>query len=102
MFFANFWIFKLLVEYEDTPATERYFVKLMQVVRYTFCKRMVVHSMLKFDKNIEFWGYFWVRPHIYDAKTDPFILFGADLFAYLKLIGVQIIEKITEEIESCV
>ena len=40
--FARFWIFKLLVAYEDTSATERYFVKLLLVVKYTFCKRMVL------------------------------------------------------------
>ena len=38
----DFWIFKLLVEYEDTSATERYFVKVLLVVKYTFCKRMVM------------------------------------------------------------
>ena len=32
-------------------------------------------------------------PYISDAKTDPFIPFGADLFVYLKHIGIQIIEK---------
>ena len=42
MFFADFRIFKLMVKYEDTSATERYFVKLLSVVRYTICKRMVV------------------------------------------------------------
>ena len=40
--FAGFFIFKLLVEYEDTSATERYFVKLLLVVKYTSCKRMVM------------------------------------------------------------
>ena len=40
--FANFQIFKLLVEYEDTSATQRYFVILLLVVKYTFCKRMVM------------------------------------------------------------
>ena len=44
MFFADFWIFKLMVKYNDTPATERYFVKLFLVVRYTICKRMVVRQ----------------------------------------------------------
>ena len=38
----DFWIFTLLVEYEDTSATERYFVKLLLVVKYTFCKRLVM------------------------------------------------------------
>ena len=42
MVFADFGIFKLTVKYEDMPATERYFVKLLFVVRYTICKRMVV------------------------------------------------------------
>ena len=40
--------------------------------------------------------------HIFDAKTDPFIPFGANLFVYLKHIGIQIIEKITGEILCCV
>ena len=35
----------------------------------------------------------WARNHTFDAQTDPFIPFGADLFVYLKHIGVQIIEK---------
>ena len=42
MFFADFWIFKLMEKYKDTPATERYFAKLLLVVRYTIGKRMVV------------------------------------------------------------
>ena len=32
---SDFWIFKLLVEYEDTSATERNFVKLLLMVKYT-------------------------------------------------------------------
>ena len=40
--FANFRTFKLLVENEDTLATQRYFVKLLLMVKYTFSKRMVV------------------------------------------------------------
>ena len=40
--FARFLKFKLLVEYEDTSVTERYFIKLLLVVKYTFCKRMVM------------------------------------------------------------
>ena len=33
---------------------------------------------------------FGLGPHISDAKTDPFIPFGADLFVYLSHIGIQI------------
>ena len=33
--------------------------------------------------------------HISNAKTNPFITFGPDSFAYLKHISVQIKEKIT-------
>ena len=40
--FAYFRIIKLLVDYEDTPATDRYFLKLLLVVKYTFCKRVVM------------------------------------------------------------
>ena len=40
--FAYFWIIKLLVKYEDTTATERYFLKLLLVAKYTFCERMVM------------------------------------------------------------
>ena len=40
--FAYFRIIKPLVEYEDTPATERYFLKLLLVVKKTFCERMVL------------------------------------------------------------
>ena len=40
--FAYFQIIKLLVEYEDTPATERFFLQLLLVVKYTFCERMVM------------------------------------------------------------
>ena len=40
--FANFQIFKLLVEYEDTSVTQKYFVILLLVVKYTFCKRIVM------------------------------------------------------------
>ena len=35
---------------------------------------------------------FWVKPHIFDAKTDPFIPFGANSFEYLEHIGIQMIE----------
>ena len=35
---------------------------------------------------------FGLDPYISDAKTDPFIPFGADLFLYLNHIGIQIIE----------
>ena len=38
-------------------------------------------------------GQFWVKPpYISEATTDPFLPFEADLFVYLKQIGVQIIE----------
>ena len=40
--FANFRTFKLLVETEDTLATQRYFVKVLLMVKYPFSKRMVV------------------------------------------------------------
>ena len=45
---------------------------------------------------------FGLEPHIYDATTGPFILSGVDLFVYLEYIGIQIIEKITGKIVSCV
>ena len=51
----------------------------------------------KFYKNFNFLGYFWQKnfnfvldPHISDAKTDPFIPFGADHFVYLNHIVIQI------------
>ena len=53
---------------------------------------------LFFGKNRQF----GLKPHIYDAKTDPFILSGVDLFVYLEYIGIQIKEKITRKIVSCV
>ena len=100
--FANFQIFKLLVEYEDTCATERYFVKFLLMVKYIFCKGWLlrVHSMLNLIKT-SILGLFLAKidnfgldPYIFDAKTDPFIFWGANLFLYyLKHIGIQIIEK---------
>ena len=42
VFYAYFRIIQFLVEYEDTSATERYFLKLLLVVKYTFCERMVL------------------------------------------------------------
>ena len=52
--------------------------------------------MLNFIK-LQFWGLFLAKivhfgldPHTSDAKTDPFIPFGADLFVYLIHIGIQI------------
>ena len=45
---------------------------------------------------------FGLNPHIFDAKTDPFIPSGANLFVYLKHIGIQILEKITGKILCCV
>ena len=51
---------------------------------------------VKFDKNFHFWGPFLAKninfgldPHISDAKTDPFIPFGAYLFVYLNHISIQ-------------
>ena len=40
--FAYFRIIKLLAEYEDTSATQRYFLKKLLVVKYTLCKKMVL------------------------------------------------------------
>ena len=64
--------------------------------------------MLNFIKTSILW-LFWAKivnfgldPHIFDAKTDPFIPFGAILFVYLKHIGIQIIEEITGKILCCV
>ena len=45
---------------------------------------------------------FWSKPHIFDTKTDPFIHFGVNSFEYLEHIGIQIIEKLTGKIVSCV
>ena len=46
-------------------------------------------NIRKLAKNINFGS----DTHISDAKMDPFITFGQDIFAYLKNIGVQIKEK---------
>ena len=55
------------------------------------------------------WGLFFTKPvnfgskpHIFDAKTDHFILFGDNSFEYLEHIGIQIIEKLTGKIVNCV
>ena len=45
---------------------------------------------------------FGSKPHIFDAKTDPFIPFWDNSFEYLEYIGIQIIEKLTGKIVSCV
>ena len=45
---------------------------------------------------------FGSKPQIFDAKTDPFIPFGVNSFEYLEHIGIQIIEKLTGKIVSCV
>ena len=45
---------------------------------------------------------FWVKPHIFDAKTEPFILFWVNSFEYLEHISIQLIEKLTGKIVSCV
>ena len=64
--------------------------------------------MLNFIKTSFFWLFlakivnFWLDPRIFDAKTDPFIPFGDNLFVYLKHIGMQIIKKITGKILCCV
>ena len=42
VFFVCFRMIKLLVENEDTSATERYFHKLLAVLKYTFCERIVL------------------------------------------------------------
>ena len=67
-----------------------------------------VHSILDFIKT-SILGLFLAKiynfgldPHIFDGRTDPFIPFGANLFVYLKHIGIQIIEKITGKILCCV
>ena len=41
---------------------------------------------------------FGLDPHIFDAKIDSFIPFGANFCVYLKHIGIQIIEKMTGQI----
>ena len=51
-----------------------------------------------FHKTVNFGS----KPHIFDAKTDPFIHFGVNSFKYLVHIGIQIIEKQTGKIVSCV
>ena len=64
MFFADIRIFKVMVKYEDTPATERYFDKLLLVVRHTICKKWPCGKSTfdaKFDKNLNFGGYFWPK-----------------------------------------
>ena len=45
---------------------------------------------------------FGLDPHIFDVKTDSLIPFGTKSFVYLKHIGIQIIEKMTGKIVSCV
>ena len=45
---------------------------------------------------------FGSKPHIFDAKKDPFIPFGVNSMEYLEHIGIQIIEKLTGKIVSCV
>ena len=51
---------------------------------------------VKFDKNINFGGYFsqnpsilGQNPYIFDAKTDPFIPFGDNSVEYLEHIGFK-------------
>ena len=40
--FAYFRMIKRLVEYEETSATEGYFLKLLLMVKYSVCERMVL------------------------------------------------------------
>ena len=65
--------------------------------------------MLNFIKTSIFWLFlakkqvnFGLEPHISDAKTDPFIRFGADHFVYLNHIGIHITYNVSGEIISCV
>ena len=58
--------------------------------------------MLNLIKN-RFGGLFFTKPvnfgskpHIFDAKTDPFIPFGDNSFEYLEHIGIQIIEQVAQ------
>ena len=67
-----------------------------------------MHSKFNLIKH-RFWVLFFTKPdnlgskpHIFDAKTDPFISFGDNSFEYLEHIGIQIIEKLTGKIVSCV
>ena len=46
-------------------------------------------NIRKLAKSINFGS----DAHIADAKTNPFVTFGPDIFAYLKHIGVLIKEK---------
>ena len=75
VFFAYFRIIKLLLEYEDTHATERYFLKLLLVVKFTFYERMVLwHEAfdVKFDKNFNFVWLFLAK--IVNFGLDPIYL----------------------------
>ena len=58
---ANFRIFKLLVKYEDNRATERYFVKLILVVKHTEWLSGTGAFDVKCDNNFDFGGYFIVK-----------------------------------------
>ena len=89
--------------------TERYFVKLLLVVKYTFYNIIVLWPVafdVKYDKNFDLGAIcckkitnFRVRSEV---KTDPFISFWADLFVYLRHIRILIKEKLTRKIVSCV
>ena len=67
-----------------------------------------VHSKLNFIKTSILGASFGkiinfgLDPHTFDAKTDPFISFGANLFVYLKHISIQTVGKITGTILCCV
>ena len=54
--------------------------------------------MLNLIKTSIFGAFWGLDTHISDAKTDPFIHFGADLLVFLKQIGIQITEKTTSKI----
>ena len=79
------------------------------MVKYTLCEWLSGTSVfdVKFDK-IRFWWLFWgkiinfgIDAHTSDAKTDPFIPVGADLFVYLKHTDIQIIEITGKDCKLC-
>ena len=96
--YANFRTFKLLVETEDTLATQRFFVKLLLMVKYTLSKEWrcrMSDSMFYLIKTSILGAIFhkirlfWVKTSLFDAKTDPFIPFGVNSFKYLEHIGTN-------------
>ena len=60
MSFANFRIFKLLVEYKDTRATQRYFCQIIITGDkiHILLKNGTSAFDVKSDKNFDFGGYF--------------------------------------------